>query len=57
MPNNKLDPLFEAAAQAVEEANAMVAAESMVGREDRFVAAIEHDALRKLMRTYGRLNG
>ncbi|RWF06933.1 MAG: S58 family peptidase, partial [Mesorhizobium sp.] len=57
--NNKLDPLFEAAAQAVEEAiiNAMVAAESMVGREDRFVAAIDHDALRKLMRTYGRLNG
>ncbi|RWD50793.1 MAG: S58 family peptidase [Mesorhizobium sp.] len=59
LPNNKLDPLFEAAAQAVEEAiiNAMVAAESMVGREDRFVAAIDHDALRKLMRTYGRLNG
>lgn len=59
LPNNKLDSLFEATAQAVEEAiiNAMVAAESMMGREDRFVAAIEHDALRKLMRTYGRLNG
>ncbi|SIT56116.1 Peptidase S58 DmpA [Mesorhizobium prunaredense] len=59
LPNNKLDPLFEATAQAVEEAiiNAMVAAESMVGREDRLVSAIEHDALRDIMRKYGRLNG
>jgi L-aminopeptidase/D-esterase-like protein len=58
LPNNRLDPLFEATAQAVEEAiiNAMVAAESMVGREDRFVAAIEHDAVKEIMRNYGRLN-
>ncbi|MDW9534264.1 P1 family peptidase [Sinorhizobium meliloti] len=58
LPNNRLDPLFEATAQSVEEAiiNAMMAAKSMVGREDRLVAAIEHDALKEVMRKYGRLN-
>ncbi|WP_348628744.1 P1 family peptidase [Mesorhizobium sp. WSM3879] len=58
LPNNRLDSLFEATAQAVEEAiiNAMVAAESMVGREERFVAAIDHDAVKAVMRSYGRLN-
>lgn len=57
LPNNRLDPLFEATAQSVEEAiiNAMVAADTMVGREDRRVAAIDHDALKDVMRTYGRL--
>jgi L-aminopeptidase/D-esterase-like protein len=58
LPNNKLDTLFEATAQSVEEAiiNAMVAAETMVGREGRRVAAIDHDALKDVMRNYGRLN-
>ncbi|MER9599667.1 P1 family peptidase [Mesorhizobium sp. M0244] len=58
LPNNRLDTLFEATAQSVEEAiiNAMVAAEPMVGREDRLVAAIEHDAVKEVMRNYGRLN-
>ncbi|MES0139584.1 P1 family peptidase [Mesorhizobium sp. M0016] len=58
LPNNRLDTLFEATAQSVEEAiiNAMVAAEPMVGREQRFVAAIEHHALKELMRYYGRLH-
>ncbi|MER9050244.1 P1 family peptidase [Mesorhizobium sp. M0923] len=58
LPNNRLDLLFEATAQAVEEAiiNAMVAAESMVGREHRLVAAIEHDAVKEVMRNYGRMN-
>jgi L-aminopeptidase/D-esterase-like protein len=57
LPNNRLDPLFEATAQSVEEAiiNAMVAAETMVGREDRRVAALDHDALKEVMRNYGRL--
>ena len=37
LPNNRLDTLFEATAQAVEEAivNAMAAADTMVGREGR----------------------
>jgi D-aminopeptidase len=58
LPNNQLDTLFEATAQSVEEAiiNAMVAAETMVGREGRRVAAIDHDALKDVMRNYGRLN-
>ncbi|UXN57611.1 P1 family peptidase [Phyllobacterium zundukense] len=58
LPNNRLDTLFEATAQAVEEAiiNAMVAAEPMAGCEDRFVASIEHDAVKEVMRNYGRLN-
>ncbi|WP_426411754.1 P1 family peptidase [Bradyrhizobium ganzhouense] len=58
LPNNRLDTLFEATARAVEEAilNAMIAAESMVGRENRLVAAIEHDSMREIMRDYGRLN-
>lgn len=50
--DNTLDTLFEAIAQAVGEAiiNAMVAAELMVGRDGRIVAATEHDALKELMR-------
>ncbi|MBA1145077.1 DmpA family aminopeptidase [Mesorhizobium neociceri] len=58
IPNNKLDTLFEATAQSVEEAiiNAMVAAEPMVGRENRRVAAIDHDALKQVMYNYGRLS-
>jgi L-aminopeptidase/D-esterase-like protein len=58
LPNNRLDSMFEATAQAVEEAivNAMVAAETMTGREDRLVAAIEHDELKNVMLRYGRLN-
>ncbi|RWI04973.1 MAG: S58 family peptidase [Mesorhizobium sp.] len=58
LPNNRLDTLFEATAQSVEEAiiNAMVAAEPMVGRENRRVAAIDHTAVREVMRNYGRLN-
>ncbi|OBQ86563.1 P1 family peptidase [Mesorhizobium sp. WSM3873] len=58
LPNNRLDTLFEATAQSVEEAiiNAMVAAERMVGREDKLVTAIDHGALREVMRNYGRLS-
>lgn len=58
LPNNRLDTLFEATAQSVEEAiiNAMVAAEPMVGRENRRVTAIDHNAVREVMRNYGRLN-
>lgn len=58
LPNNRLDPLFEATAQAVEEAiiNALAAADTMVGREERRVAAIDHNALKEVMRHYGRLN-
>ncbi len=57
VPNEALDPVFLAVVEAVEEAilNAMVAAETMVGRDDHEVVAIDHDALRDVMHRYGRL--
>jgi D-aminopeptidase len=54
--NSALDPLFTAAVQATEEAivNAMVAAETMTGIDDRTVHALPHDRLREIMHRYGR---
>lgn len=50
LPHDHLTPLFEAAAEAVEEAiwNAMCAADTMVGFRGRTVHAVPHDALRSL---------
>jgi len=36
--------------------NPLVAAEDSTGRDDRFVAAVPHEALRKVLRTYHRLS-
>jgi L-aminopeptidase/D-esterase-like protein len=57
LPNDRLDPIFEATAQATEEAvvNALVAARTMVGAEGRRVIALPHDRLREVLRKYGRL--
>lgn len=57
LPNTVLDPLFEATAQAVEEAilNAIVAADAMTGRDGHRAVALDHEALRATMRAYGRL--
>jgi L-aminopeptidase/D-esterase-like protein len=57
LPNDVLNPLFEATAQATEEAivNAMVAAEDMVGVNGNRVFALPHDRLRAALRKYGRL--
>jgi D-aminopeptidase len=54
--NDKLDELFEATAQATEEAivNAMVAARDMVGNEGHSAKALPHDALQALLKRYGR---
>ena len=48
LPNERMNPLFEATVQATEEAivNAMVAAETMKGVNDHEVRALPHDALR-----------
>jgi len=56
--NEKMDPLLEAAAQAVEEAviNALVAAESMTGRNGQTAAAMPHDDVRDILRRYNRLS-
>jgi len=57
LPNDRLTPLFEATAEATEEAiiNALVAAETMTGANDRRAMALPHDRLRELLRKYNRL--
>lgn len=57
MVTDDLDPLFEATVQATEEAiiNALVAAETMVGRDGHTVLALPHDRLREVLRKYNRL--
>lgn len=57
LPNDRMNPLFEATVQAVEEAivNAMVAAETMKGANDRVVRALPHEELRRVLKKYNRL--
>ena len=59
LPNDRVTPLFEATVDATEEAivNALVAAETMVGAENRRVIALPHDRLIELLRKYNRLQG
>jgi L-aminopeptidase/D-esterase-like protein len=56
-PNDELNDLFEAVVHATEEAivNAMIAAETMTGRDGRRVAALSHDRLREVLKKYNRL--
>jgi D-aminopeptidase len=55
--NEQMDPLFIATVQAVEESivNALVAAETMTGRNGSRAVAIDHKALQKVLKQYGRL--
>jgi len=57
LPNDTLDDLFLATIQATEEAiiNALVAAETMRGRDDNIFYALPHERLREVLRKYGRL--
>jgi D-aminopeptidase len=57
LPNDSLDPVFLATVQATEEAviNAMVAAKTMTGINDRTVIALPHDQLRAILKKYNRL--
>ena len=57
LPNDSLNGLFAATVQATEEAivNAMVAAETMVGRDNHKVIALPHDKLRAALKKYNRL--
>ena len=59
MVDRGLDPLFEAAVEATEEAivNALVAAETMVGRDGITAHRLPHDRLVEVMRRHGRLRG
>lgn len=56
LPNDRLDPIFLATVQGVEEAvvNAMIAAKDMKGVDDHFVRAIPHDALKSVLQKYNR---
>lgn len=56
LSNDRIDPLFAASAYATEEAilNAMIAAETMTGRDGITVKALPHDRLKELLRKYGR---
>jgi L-aminopeptidase/D-esterase-like protein len=57
VPNERLTPFFQAAAEATEEAivNALVAAETMTGVNDRLVIALPHDRLAAVLAKYNRL--
>jgi D-aminopeptidase len=57
LPNGELDPIFLATVQATEEAviNAMIAAETMTGINNRKVIALPHDRLREVLKKYNRL--
>jgi D-aminopeptidase len=57
LTDRALDPLFEATVEATEEAivNALVAAETMTGRDDITAHRLPHDRLVEVMRRYGRL--
>ncbi len=59
LANLALDPLFEATAQASEEAivNALVAAETMTGIDGARFFRLPHDELRAILKRYNRLEG
>ncbi len=55
--NDKMNPIIHATANATEEAivNALVAAETMKGRDDNVSFAIPHDRLQAVLKKYNRL--
>ena len=57
LPNDQMNPLFEATVQATEEAvvNALVAAQTMTGAGNHTVIALPHDRLREVLKKYNRL--
>ena len=57
LTNTSLDPLFKATVEATEEAviDAMLSADTMVGRDNNRAIALPHDELVALMRRYGRM--
>lgn len=54
LANAEMDPVFDATVQATEEAiiNALVAAETMVGRDNHRMVGIPHDLLRDVISKY-----
>ena len=58
LPNDEMNPIFEATVEATEESiiNAMVAATTMVGIDNHRVSALPHEQLRAVLKKYNRLN-
>jgi D-aminopeptidase len=56
VPNDRLDPIFDATVQVVEEAivNALVDNRDMTGRDDHQVQALPHERVRELLKKYNR---
>ena len=56
LSNNRISALFSATVEATDEAivNALIAAETMTGRDGRRVEALPHDRLRAVLKKYGR---
>lgn len=56
MPNDALNPVFDATVQATEEAilNAMVGAETMTGNRGNKIYALPHERLKEVLRKYNR---
>jgi len=54
--NERISPIFNATVEATEEAivNAMVAAETMTGRDGHTVDALPHDQLQQVLKKYNR---
>ncbi len=57
VPNDQMNPLFEATVEATEEAivNALVAAETMTGADHHTAIALPHGRLRDVLKHYNRL--
>ena len=57
LPNERMGGLFDATVHATEEAiiNALVAAETMTGRDGHTAPALPHDRIRELLKKYNRL--
>jgi len=56
-PNSRITPIFSATVEATEEAiiNAIVAAETMTGRDGNTVYGLPHERLKEVMKKYNRL--
>ncbi|MBX2815651.1 MAG: P1 family peptidase [Saprospiraceae bacterium] len=56
IPNDKMSPFFEATAQATEESilNALVAAETMIGKNGTTVYELPEDRVMEILKEYGR---
>jgi D-aminopeptidase len=57
LPNDRMNPLFDATVEATEEAilNALLAARTMEGRDNHKAIALPHDRLKEVLKKYERL--